>query len=123
MKMFSSILHFLILTSLTLFVSCGSDKLSKNTTASNQSTLTAQCSCSSAYSPVCGLTPQGLEITYDNTCLAQCHGSTTIVQGNCICSESLVVCGEDGRDYTECYARDIARVKIVKFSPCRSSSL
>ena len=112
---------------LFVLASCGADKMKPTaTTSKNVSGLTGgECSCNSLYAPVCG--PNG--ISYDNICIANCKGVPTknTVQGNCECSEALMVCGDDNQTYTECDARNAILNgtirKIEKFAPCGSAQL
>lgn len=116
MKRIFLIFHFLIFASLWFVASCGVDNISNKNAGSTTNNLNGQCSCDSTYSPVCGN-----NITYDNSCLASCYGATKTVQGQCVCSQSLV-CGSDNRTYTECGAQDAIRKgyikSIIKFTSC-----
>lgn len=118
-------MRILILLFISFIISaCGADKL-KNTQLVNSlasSTTdgeTVSCLCTSDYSPVCGADKKD----YDNACLAKCIGKNTIYKaGHCVCSNSRIVCGDDGRDYAECDAL-AAKVKIVDYISCTNSSL
>lgn len=119
---------FLFLYSFGLFAllilsSCGSDN-STGSIASSTNTLNgAQCSCNTSEMPVCGINPDGNTVAYLNMCAANCFGATNIVQGHCVCSESLV-CLSDGTTRTECNAQAAIRLNrsltIVKFYGCNS---
>ncbi len=117
--------HFFSFFLLSIFIaSCGADKLKQSyTPAKAISALGSQCSCDSTYSPVCG--SNGL--TYENICAANCYKIYEIAPGNCECSESLMVCGDDGRSHTECAARDKLLsgeiTKITKFAPCGAATM
>lgn len=122
MKRGLTLLHFMIVSMLLVLASCGSDNSTGTKAASNQSALSGECSCNSENMPVCGMAPNGNYLDYMNSCHASCNKATNVVGGHCICQESTLVCGVDGRDYTECEAHAY-RVKIKKYSPCRSSEL
>lgn len=118
MKKFSILLTFIFLGILTTIASCGGDL---NPGSKSNSLTNKECNFVSSYMPVCGAN----NITYENISLANCHGVTQTVQGNCICS-SRPVCGNDGNTYAECDAQSAIRkgyiTSIVKFSDCRSGS-
>jgi hypothetical protein len=115
-----------ILFALTfLLASCGADKLSQNKTTKTTNALgSSECSCNTGDTiPVCGYNGNS-SVTYLNACVAQCHGVSQYVQGNCSCLQSGIVCGDDGVEYTsECEAQAAIRngnmKKIVKYSSCR----
>ncbi len=122
MKTLINIFSFFLLS--LLITSCGADKLKESTKPAKAiSALGAQCSCDSTYSPVCG--SNGL--TYENICSANCYKVYETAQGNCECSESLMVCGDNGQTYTECDAREALLLqsirKITKFAPCGAATL
>lgn len=116
---------YLILMAISLFISaCGSDgQLSGNSKTSSTSNLNNSCSCNSTYMPVCDTLKN---VSYENSCLANCYGATKTIQGNCACS-NMPVCGNDGQTYTECAA--VANIRlgilgsIVKFADCSSTPL
>lgn len=113
----------MVLAMLFVLASCGSDKMS-TPAANSQSALKSECGCNTENMPVCGLSPSGNYLDYMNSCQAKCNGvkEKEYFGGHCICEESTIVCGVDGRDYTECEAKAY-RVTIKKYSPCRSSEL
>jgi len=103
-----------------LLASCGADKLSQSKTTKTTNALGAgsSCSCNSDGPPVCGING----ITYANQCVANCHGVTEVVQGNCECSVAQQVCGDDNQTYNECDAQAAIRNRwmnrIVSYGPC-----
>ncbi len=116
---------FFALFVLTLLITaCGPDTLKQSGGPGNAiSALGGQCSCDSTYSPVCG--SNGL--TYENVCTANCYKIYETSPGNCECSESLLVCGDDKLTVTECTARNKLLsgqiTKIVKFAPCGAATM
>jgi hypothetical protein len=107
-----------------ILASCGSDKKAVNiqSASSGSNSLTGtECACSSAYAPVCGVNNVGKKVSYDNQCIASCFKATSIVQGNCDCSETLIVCGSDGSQLTECEAVR-KNIQISKYGSCSSAS-
>lgn len=123
MKTLKTIFSFLILT--TLLVSCGADKLADKpkTSSKTVTALGTECGgCTREMSPVCGSNG----ITYENACVAGCYKVTSFAQGNCECSESLMVCVQNSstmatQTMSECEARNelldgVSR--ITKFVPC-----
>ena len=117
MNFISKFIFFITL--ITMLASCGADKL-KSTKTTDQLGLSAPltCSCNSSYSPVCS---KGND--FENTCLAQCHGAVDITAGHCDCSQNAInVCGNDGLDHTECYARE-HNIEIIKYIPCAASGI
>ncbi len=123
MKRTSLLFHSLVLLFLLTLASCGSDNAltGKPSSTSNSISLGAECSCDSSYSPVCGVNTSGNEVSYDNKCIAGCYKATRLVGGNCVCSESLRVCGVDNRDYTECEAR-MYRIVVKKYGSCSGTN-
>lgn len=99
--------------------SCGADQL-KSKTVTNQLGISAnkECSYTTAGPPVCG--NDGAD--YFNKQHAECF---TIVKhvGHCQCSNTLMVCGSDSLDHTECEAVGNPNYTIVKFIPCGASEL
>lgn len=124
MKRMALILNSFVLLSMLLMSACGKDTTTN--TASSTSALSggAECSCTSEEMPVCGINTSGNAISYLNICSANCYKATNIVQGHCVCSESLV-CLSDGRTVTECDAQAYIRynrsLTITKFQSCNSS--
>lgn len=120
MKRVSFLLNSLVLLSLFTIVSCGSDnQLSGKSSSSSSNSLTgAECGCNSTYLPVCGRNSlTGTNQTYDNQCIASCFKASNIVQARCECEEDMMVCGVDGREHTECEARNF-RIVIKNYGPC-----
>ncbi len=101
--------------------SCGADKL-KPLVVSSQSNLNsngASCSCTSVHSPVCGADNKN----YNNSCIAQCFGTTVKKAGMCDCNANgISVCGSDGLDHTQCEA-EAQGISIVKFIPCAATEI
>lgn len=122
MKRMSQILYSFGLLTLLILSSCGSDN-STGVSSSTSPLSGAQCSCNTSEMPVCGINPNGNTVAYLNMCAANCFGATNIVQGHCVCSESLV-CLSDGTTRTECNAQAAIRLNrsltIVKFYGCNS---
>lgn len=109
----------------TLFVlsACGVDPIKNGATSSNAVVSVAgvngtQCSCNAIPMFVCGADG----ITYDNSCIAKCKGSTQWTQGHCQCDPTLKVCGADGFTYNECDAIQF-RIQITKFTACNVQPL
>lgn len=113
MKCLKSLLFILLFT---IFCSCGADKL-KTKISTNQSGLTAsgECSYTSLGPPVCGMDGKD----YINQAHASCFKTAVNHAGHCVCSNDFLVCGSDGRDYTECEAT-LNHVEIVKYIPCNA---
>ncbi len=65
--------------------------------------------CSRELIPVCGLDADGMEQTFDNLCLAEAAGATSITEGECeespaICTEEFApVCGLNEQNVRETY--------------------
>ena len=120
MKKIFLLFHFLVFSSLWIVASCGVDNLSKKetSTASTTSSLNGgECACNTVYSPVCVD-----NVSYDNACMAACYSKSKPIQGHCVCSQELV-CGDDGKTYTECTAQQYIRYgyikSIVSFAACK----
>jgi hypothetical protein len=97
--------------------SCGADTL-KKTTKNEPQALSANCSFDSTYSPVCS---DGID--FENISQAQCKGATNIKPGHCDCAKnSINVCGSDGVNYTECFAKE-HNITIEKYIPCEAAGL
>ncbi|MGZ3807437.1 MAG: Kazal-type serine protease inhibitor domain-containing protein [Bacteriovorax sp.] len=113
-------LQIALLCSLFLQCSCGADKLkSKNGSVTSGLSSVQQCTCSSAYSPVCGADGKD----YENSCLAQCFKTTVKSTGHCHCETNTIkVCGADGQDHTECEAK-AQSIDIVKYIPCAATEI
>ncbi len=123
-------ISFFLFTILFLLTSCGVDKLKSKNLATQTSALgqTGQaCACNSSYTPVCAKDRHGVNSDFDNACLAQCFNATVVNQGHCDCaSYPYMVCGSDGKDYTECDAKALEKagtIQIVKYIPCAATGL
>lgn len=122
MKILIKILSFILLT--ILLASCGADKLKPkpNSSVSNLNSASQVCQCTSESNPVCGVV-NNIKKDFDNSCVANCFSALSITAGHCDCSQNpIMVCGSDGRDYTECDAKNLG-IKIVKFVPCSATPL
>lgn len=117
-------IKLLALMALTLLTSCGADKLNTKpgSSVSNLNSSSQVCQCTSENSPVCGIVNNAKK-DFDNVCVANCFSATSITAGHCDCSQNpIMVCGSDGRDYSECDARNLG-IKIVKFVPCSATPM
>lgn len=131
MKRMKYLLNLLALISILMITSCGKDntttakKTTNGSNGSNTETLVGkECGCDSTYMPVSGINSYGATVTYDNICLANCHGLTSIIQGRFPCQDTPVCM--DGR-YTlssECTAQAAIRngryTTITKFQACET---
>jgi hypothetical protein len=115
-----SLFHSFVLTTLIILSSCGSDNNLSGKSSSTNSLTAGQCACTASYLPVCGRNSSGINVSFDNQCIASCNKATNIIQGNCECSETLRVCGTDGGDYTECEAR-FYHITVKKYGTCAST--
>jgi hypothetical protein len=112
-----SCMKFLILIySLFLLASCGADKMKyAPSTGSNALSAAQACGCNHLGPPVCGADGKD----YDNSCIANCFGSSVAKTGHCNCAtNNIKVCGSDGLDHTECEAIQDLSISIVKYIPC-----
>ena len=115
---------FLFIVFISLLTSCGQDKLTTKpgSNVSNLNSSSQACQCTSDNAPVCGLV-NNVKKDFDNSCVANCFSATTITAGHCDCSKnSTMVCGADGKDYTECDAKNMG-IQIVKYVPCAATPL
>jgi hypothetical protein len=105
---------------MSCLTSCGADKFKPQASAAIKSSLNmpVTCGCNSTYSPVCGVDGR----SYDNSCIAECKQIVVSKVGNCICSETLKVCGVDEIDYSECEA-DRQKIDIKKYVPCAAQEI
>lgn len=112
--MMNCLKSLLLILLVLFFCSCGADKL-KSKITTNQSGLTAglECSYNSLGPPVCGVDGKN----YINQAHAQCFNTAVGHLGHCVCSNDFLVCGSDGRDYSECEA-NLNHIEIVKYIPC-----
>lgn len=108
---------FVLLVVAQFFASCGADKL-KNKTVTSQYGIGAngECSYTTAGPPVCGNDDKD----YFNSAHAQCFTTVKSI-GHCQCSSTLMVCGSDGLDHTECEAVASTSYTIDKFIPCNAT--
>jgi hypothetical protein len=122
MKRLQHFLSLMTLSTLLVLASCGTDNsMSGNKSSSTNSLTGNNCSCPATYSPVYYGT-----ITYDNSCIAACHGVTKTYPGNYECRAALPVCSKDiytGQMYneSECDARNL-RHTVIQWSPCGSAT-
>ncbi len=69
---------FAILMLLFAFSACDKDRVAEETPKCNE-VLRADCVCTADYNPVCGCN----NVTYSNSCTANCAGITEFKQGEC----------------------------------------
>ena len=123
-------LNFVVLITILIVSSCGKDNSTvkkAGNSSTSESLVGKECSCDSTYMPVSGINSYGATVTYDNICLANCHGLSGIVQGQYPCRDSLEVCLDNGYNgslppMTECKAQVAIRngyaKSIIKFKSC-----
>lgn len=128
MKRTKYFLNFVALITILMITSCGKDNSTVKKTASNGSTTESlvgkECSCDSTYMPVSGINSFGATVTYDNICLANCHGLASIVQGRYPCTQEVVCMDDMYTSLSECNAQAAIRngyfKSITKFKSCNA---
>lgn len=109
-----------------MLASCGSDNmLSPGKTSGTNSLAGGACGCNTVGPPVCGYNGNS-NVTFLNSCTARCYNVTNYSTGNCICSESYLVCVRDEnglrKELTECEAKRYLYT-IEKYSKCNAATL
>ena len=120
-------LNFVVLITILIVSSCGKDNSTvkkAGNSSTSESLVGKECSCDSTYMPVSGINSYGATVTYDNICLANCHGLSSIVQGRYPCTQELVCMDDKYTSLSECNAQAAIRngyfKSIIKFKSCNA---